>query len=158
MIGNKLTLLCFLLLALVACRAEKPSGKIELDFFRIYARHKYTKVATFKADEIRIIDWQKQQFELKNEQKIALIDSVYQYESAMNAYVNVRNDGKLLYQVSIVPLACASLYNHKLPYLLMHKNGRLFNDSNTVLIFVPHEAMDQAIRETITAYSSVISK
>lgn len=122
----------------------------------MYALHKYQKVATFRADEVKIVDWDKQQFELKNEQKVALVDSVYQYESALNAYVNVIDNGKVLYQVSIVPLACASVYNHKLPYLLMRKNGRLFNDSNTVLFFVEHAAMDEAIRETIAEYHKVI--
>ena len=145
-----------LLIMIASCRPVTRTGQIELEFFRMYALHKYKKVATFNADEVNILDWNLQQFELKNEEKIALIDSVYQYESALNAYVNVRDNGKLLYQVSIVPLACASYYNYKLPYLLMHKNGRLFNDSNTVLIFVPHGAMDEAIRETIVDYNKVI--
>lgn len=140
--------LLFVLLGIIQSCQTNKSNNIEIEFYRMYARHKYERVVVFNNDEINIIDWSNQKFEIKNQQKIALVDSAYLYGSALNAYLNVKNNGKVMYQVSIVPLACASYYNYKLPYLFMHENGSVF--SNNMLSFnITHPNIDKEILQDI---------
>lgn len=137
-----------MLLGIIQSCQTNESNNIEIEFYRMYAPHKYERVVTFNNDEINIIDWNNQKFEIKNKRKIAMVDSFYLYGSALNAYLNVKNNGKVMYQVSIVPLACASYYNYKLPYLFMHKNGSVFN--NNMLSFnITHSNVDKKILQDI---------
>lgn len=151
------SLLVFVLVGIIQSCQTNKSNNIEIEFYRMYALHKYERVVVFNNDEINIIDWSNQKFEINNKQKIALVDSAYLYGSALNAYLNVKNNGQVMYQVSIVPLACASYYNYKLPYLFMHEKGSVFN--NNMLSFnITHPNIDKEILQKVVKFGEVYHK